>query len=293
MRESHGIGAIKYSIKKFSLMTLIESQGSIQLSTEDGTGLLVAKYGEASNYISNPPNKDLYPKLIQGEGARPGIGDQGWLAVAADTKDGRGVLIQKYTFTNATSSRPLTTYRAYGFDPLTGEITGAYNYQGDFIPNAELASTDVSDLIPGIRLVYTNNEQAIFGEIDSWLQKFDPIINPSSHSVTEIDRQISLVAPSSYGKENAIFISNYNAQGEEPIQISLDSFEGAAGKLKIAKKTKQVAKLAKKNIDFIYDQQAGYLYYNENGKQAGFGDAGIFAILEGSPKVGAGNFEFM
>jgi hypothetical protein len=102
-----------------------------------------------------------------------------------------------------------------------------------------------------------------------------------------------LSKPQSYGEEAADVITNYNPEVGEKIQIDLTSFSGALGKLGIAKKSKQVAKLAKKDIDFIYDQQAGYLYYNENGKQPGLGDGGIFAMLEGMPKMGVGNFEFV
>jgi hypothetical protein len=88
-------------------------------------------------------------------------------------------------------------------------------------------------------------------------------------------------------------ITDFNPKENDKLQIDLSTFEGAIGKLNIAKKSKQVAKLAKKDVDFIYDQQAGNLYYNENGKQPGFGDGGIFAILEGKPKAGLGNFEFI
>lgn len=88
-------------------------------------------------------------------------------------------------------------------------------------------------------------------------------------------------------------ITNFNPKENDRLQIDLSAFDGAVGKLKIAKKAKQVSKLAKSHIDFIYDQQAGYLYYNENGKLPGFGEGGSFAILEGKPKAGPGNFEFV
>jgi hypothetical protein len=109
----------------------------------------------------------------------------------------------------------------------------------------------------------------------------------------QIETAVLLTSPNSYGTGTADIITNYNPKVNSPIQIDLSSFDGAAGTLKFAKKSKQVAKLAKKDLDFIYDRQAGYLYYNENGKEPGFGDGGILAILEGKPKVGMGNFEFM
>ena len=123
---------------------------------------------------------------------------------------------------------------------------------------------------------------------DWWKMPFEDVT-----SATSTDLSNPLEAPTSYGANKADIITNYNPKTDEAIQIGLATFDGAVGKLNIAKKTKQVAKHAKKDIDFIYDQQAGYLYYNENGKEAGFGDGGIFAILEGKPKVGLGNFEFV
>jgi hypothetical protein len=102
-----------------------------------------------------------------------------------------------------------------------------------------------------------------------------------------------LIAPIAYTKESADIITNYNPRIDKPIQIDLGSFLGAAGKLKITKKSSLVNKLAKSEADFIYDQQAGYLYYNENGNASGFGDGGVFAILEDKPKVGLGDFNFV
>lgn len=119
-----------------------------------------------------------------------------------------------------------------------------------------------------------------------------PIKDPDQNSRSKGELYI-VSASSFYTKRSADIITNYDPQADGPIQIDLDSFEDASDKLKIAKKSKRVAKLAKKNVDFIYDHQAGYLYYNENGKQDGFGDGGIFAILEGKLNMGKGNFDFI
>lgn len=125
-------------------------------------------------------------------------------------------------------------------------------------------------------------------ESNWWVEPFQSDSTPSIGN--SVDR---ISSPNSYGKETADIITNYNPKTDSPIQIDLASFEGATGKLKIAKRSKQIEKLAKKETDFIYDQQAGYLYFNENGKQPGFGDGGVFAILEGSPKAAFANFQFI
>jgi len=77
----------------------------------------------------------------------------------------------------------------------------------------------------------------------------------------------ALTGAPAFGTEAANTITNFNPKEKDKLQIDPSTFDGAVGKLNIAKKTKQVAKLANKDIDFIYDQQAGYLYCNENGKQ--------------------------
>ena len=52
-------------------------------------------------------------------------------------------------------------------------------------------------------------------------------------------------------------------------------------------------KLAKLDIDFLYDQKKGGLYFNENGSDKGFGDGGIIAIFKGGPELTASNLEFI
>ena len=52
-------------------------------------------------------------------------------------------------------------------------------------------------------------------------------------------------------------------------------------------------KLAKLDIDFLYDQKKGGLYFNENGTDKGFGDGGIIAILKGAPDLTSDNLEFI
>ena len=167
----------------------------------------------------------------------------------------------------------------------TNEVIYAYDTsEGQILPSAI-----------GAAPVSATREVALQGH--TWSNKiqegwWNSAFDASGEQISASEANI-LLSPQSFGKQTADIITNYNPKSDSPIQIELSSFDGALGKLKIAKKAKQVEKLAKKNTDFIYDQQAGYLYYNENGKQAGFGDGGIFAILEGKPKVGTGNFEFM
>ena len=47
------------------------------------------------------------------------------------------------------------------------------------------------------------------------------------------------------------------------------------------------------DIDFLYDQKKGSLYFNENGADKGFGDGGIIAILKGAPELTATHLELV
>jgi VCBS repeat-containing protein len=102
-----------------------------------------------------------------------------------------------------------------------------------------------------------------------------------------------VTAPAVYQREFIDPITNFNPGTDRPIQIDLSSFDGALAKLRIFNNVKNLSRIAKTHADFVYDRQAGYLYYNENGNRAGFGEGGIIAILEGSPRVGMSNFEFV
>ena len=62
------------------------------------------------------------------------------------------------------------------------------------------------------------------------------------------------------------------------------NIQGSGGndlaKFSLAKNWKAVKRLINSKIDFIYNQQNGSLYFNENKEEKGF-DGGIVAMLEG------------
>ena len=103
-----------------------------------------------------------------------------------------------------------------------------------------------------------------------------------------------IVLPLNFNKKSADKITNFNPL-IDTIEIDTDSFgidqsaTFAAGKNK--KKVKK--KLAKQDFDFLYDQNKGRLYFNENGSDKGFGDGGIIAILKGAPDMTANNIELI
>ena len=66
------------------------------------------------------------------------------------------------------------------------------------------------------------------------------------------------------------------------LEIDTDSFGiDRSATFAIGKNKKKVKKkLAKQDIDFLYDQKKGWLYFNENVSDKDFGEGGITAILK-------------
>ena len=249
--------------------TLVESEGNVSLLAE---GTFDPSGSGGKIYVA------YEGRTIQLQG------NTAWgyvpFATEADQNIGSFVVLWRYF-----DPKYMTCLQASTFDIVTGVASGGYTNSGRKVTFAE------SMTIPGEQFCWDNEQQ--------FLSIFDQIASPVSQTAaqdlagTPNTRDLfTLTGAPAFGAQAADRITNFNPKENDKLQIDLSTFDGAVGKLNIAKKTKQVAKLAKKDIDFIYDQQAGYLYYNENGKQPGFGDGGIFAILEGKPKVGLGNFEF-
>ena len=43
----------------------------------------------------------------------------------------------------------------------------------------------------------------------------------------------------------------------------------------------------------MYDGKKGFLYFNENGKEKGWGDGGLFVKLQDAPELGVSDFTFL
>jgi hypothetical protein len=257
-------------------MPVLESAGntSIESNATDNAAIYI-KTGNRAVRI-----EDLYYAQSKSQSS-------GWIPIGAETRGGITTVAIKHTYTFQYPPYYEASYQAVDYDPSSGALVGIHAYGGSYFTREQQ-----------ITLYEAGRNQEIIdttyfgGDTEGeFLQRFDWVINPSASNSANATSIIS--APSTYGKNSADIITNYNPKTDQPIQIDLSSFEGAAGKLKIAKKSNKVAQLAKKNIDFIYDRQQGYLYYNENGKQPGLGDGDIVAILEGKPKAGMGNFAFI
>ena len=104
----------------------------------------------------------------------------------------------------------------------------------------------------------------------------------------------ALTGTPEFGAGTADRITNFNPKEKDRLQIDVSDFgSNAAGTFKIAKNAKALTKALASTTDFIYLKSTGELYYNENGKLPGYGDGGIFAILENRANITTKNVEFL
>ena len=97
-----------------------------------------------------------------------------------------------------------------------------------------------------------------------------------------------------FGAGSAERITNFNPKEKDRLQIDISDFgSDAAGTFKITKNPKELLKALASTTDFIYLKSTGELYYNENGSLPGFGDGGVFAILENKANITTKNVEFL
>ena len=94
-----------------------------------------------------------------------------------------------------------------------------------------------------------------------------------------------------FGNKHADQIKDFDSGEGDSILLDNDLFElGKKIKLKSYASKSKVKKAAKSRNDFVYDGKKGLLYFNENGKDKGWGDGGLFAKLQGAPELGADDF---
>ena len=94
-----------------------------------------------------------------------------------------------------------------------------------------------------------------------------------------------------FGKKRRDTIKDFNPEEGDCLLIEEDVFDvGKKLKLKTVKGAKAAKRAADSRADFIYDRRKGLLFYNENGKEDGWGDGGLFLKLKGAPELGESDF---
>ena len=97
--------------------------------------------------------------------------------------------------------------------------------------------------------------------------------------------------PNGFGKKQADVIKDFDPDEGDSVLVDKDVF-GLSKKIKLKVITGKKAskKASKSNNDFVYDDKKGLAYFNENGKEKGWGDGGLFAKLQGAPELDASDF---
>lgn len=86
-------------------------------------------------------------------------------------------------------------------------------------------------------------------------------------------------------------IYEFSSSNGDILELSREVFRGIDSlELAIASNGKEVKKMAKRDIDLIYNDSSGELFFNANGGSSGFGrSGGMFAILEDAPLISSAN----
>ena len=97
---------------------------------------------------------------------------------------------------------------------------------------------------------------------------------------------------SDFGSKSIDKINDFNASEGDKILLDKEAF-GFSKKMKFktVSNKKGLMKSALTGKDLIYFQDKGLLYFNENGKDDGWGDGGKFVKLIGTPDLNANDFD--
>ena len=98
-------------------------------------------------------------------------------------------------------------------------------------------------------------------------------------------------APNGFGKKETDKVKDFYPDEGDLLLVDKDVFGlGNKVKLKVVNGKKASKKASKSNNNFIYDDKKGLLFFNENGKDKGWGDGGLFAKLQGAPELDVSDF---
>ena len=94
-----------------------------------------------------------------------------------------------------------------------------------------------------------------------------------------------------FGNKEVDKVKDFDSNEGDSVLLDKDVFDlGKRVKIKTVTGKKAAKNTTDSKEDFVYDDKKGLLYYNENGKEEGWGDGGLFAKLLGAPELGASDF---
>ena len=93
--------------------------------------------------------------------------------------------------------------------------------------------------------------------------------------------------PMEFGKKKSDIILDFSSSEGDFIALNSNAFNISENiKIKAVTGKRSAKKAAKSKQQFIYDNKKGFLYFNENGRDKGWGDGGMFAKLIDAPELG-------
>ena len=100
--------------------------------------------------------------------------------------------------------------------------------------------------------------------------------------------------PKRYRKRFALEIDDFNVTADHfVISEDFETTESGQSLAKAKGRRKVKKSLSRFDDQLLYDERKGFLYFNENQSDAGFGDGGLIAIFNGAPELSIDNFKFM
>ena len=234
--------------------------------------------------ISTTANLDVRKKINKLESKIDHVADRDWIRVGLE--EGKPVDIeieakdQSHTvFLNQiTDSEGETIKGTGGATEFTAPRTDFYYF--------EIASVGSKTGKYSVNLVSRSGKQfADKGDIRKI--EDDGLIDNSGEEYLQ-------TMPKRYRKRFALEIDDFNVTADHfVISEDFETTESGQSLAKAKGRRKVKKSLSRFDDQFLYDEMKGFLYFNENQSDAGFGDGGLIAIFNGAPELSIDNFKFM
>ena len=98
----------------------------------------------------------------------------------------------------------------------------------------------------------------------------------------------------SFGKKEADRVTDFKAGQGDQIVLDEDAFGGfgVSFTFSVASNKKELRQASLAGADLIYFEAKGFLYFDQNEEGKGYGDGGLFAVLNKKPELEAADIAF-
>ena len=99
--------------------------------------------------------------------------------------------------------------------------------------------------------------------------------------------------PKKFNKKHASHFFEFDSTGGSVLIETNDFGLTKSASFKSVKNKSKLKKASRSDYDFIYNRSKGFLYFNENNSDDGFGDGGIVSIFDGAPNIHSDSVYFV